>query len=372
MYWKAYRTACAWGSLCLALATTQAQAQFYSPASCNCAPQVCQPVCEPVYQTVPVTEYQQVTETVRKPIIETEYVEEPVTAYRPVTEQRTVAVPTVSYQNVTEYQTVQKNCGYWQTNYQPIAKCSPCQYDNRPGIMGWMNRTGYSFRQSFTPKYTVQRQYVPRMVAQTIPVTRQVATRSERQVTYNVTKMVPYQTTRKVAVNKVRYVDQKVTAMRPVTVMRSVPIGTRMTYGTPVIGGTRTTLAPVPDSVGGSRNANNGRTDRTAERNDPFESNDETVIPGRQFRRQPVDSSLREGDARRSSYEAPVIKEPKRTPSAVQPKAPQASPTVAGRTNSVPSIVRVSGWAARSPRSRGPSSGPSLTPPSVALLEDSP
>jgi len=307
-------------------------------------------------------------------VIETEYVEQPVTAYRPVTEQKTINVPTVNYQNVTEYQTVQRNCGYWQSQYQPVAKCAPCQYDSRPGLLGWMNRTGYSVRQSFTPNYTVQRQYVPRVVAQTIPINRTVAIRSERQVTYNVTKMVPYQTTRKVAVNKVRYVDQAVTAMRPVTVMRSVPIGTRMTYGVAPFGGTQTTLAPVPDAVGGSRNANSGSTNRTAERPGPFEADDnETVIPGRQFRRQPVDSSLREDDARRSSFEAPrLISEPTRTLSAVQPQAPQASPTVAERTTSVPSIVRVSGWAARSRRSRGPSAGPMLTPPSVALLEDSP
>lgn len=362
--------------LSVLLAGSTTQAQWYNPAGCGCAPQVCQPICQPAYQTVPVTEYQQVTETVRRPVYETEYVEQPVTEYRPVTEQRTANVPTVSYQNVTEYRTVQRDYGGWQTNYQPIPRCDPCQYDNRPGITGWINRTAFAVRQSFTPAYTVQRNYIPRVVAQQVPYTRQVAIRGTRQVTYNVTKMVPHQTTRRVAVHKLRYKEEKVTAMRPITVMRSVPIGTRMTYGVSPYATTQTTLAPVPDSVGGARSAAGGSSgpSRTADRDSMFDGDDETVVPGREFRRNPVDSSARDSDTRRGFYETipkrqQTVSRPAR--SEPTPKTVPSSPSVAKRTTSLPSIVRVSGWTARSQRSRGSVAGPRLTPPSVSVAEHS-
>lgn len=215
----------------------------------TCAPvQSCevvqQPIMQTCYQTVPVTEYQQVKQTVKRPIVETRYVEQPVTEYVPVTEQKTCEVPTVSYQNVTEMRTQTRNMGYWVTNYQPNCKVSPCERDSRPGMAGWWNRTTQSARNAFTPAYTAQRQYVAKTCVQTVPVTRQVAIQGTRQVAYNVTTMVAKQSTRKVAVNEVRYVDEEVTAMRPITVMRTVPIGSQMAFA-PMGGGTATAWGPV-------------------------------------------------------------------------------------------------------------------------------
>ena len=89
-----------------------------------------------------------------------------------------------------------------------------------------MNRTAYSVRSAFTPNYYVSRQYVPRIVSQTVPVTRQVAVRGTQQVTYNVTRYEAHKTTRRVAVNTVKYVESEETVSQPVTVYRTVPTGT--------------------------------------------------------------------------------------------------------------------------------------------------
>ena len=113
-----------------------------------------------------------------------------VTVYRPVTTSREVEVPTVSYQNVVENRTVNKDMGRWVTNYHPVAKCAPCQVDPRPGVMGWMNRTGYSMRTAFVPNYTTSRQYVPSMMTCNVPTVRQVAVQGTRRVTVQETKMV--------------------------------------------------------------------------------------------------------------------------------------------------------------------------------------
>lgn len=227
-----------------------------------CAP-VCAPACTPVcaqpvacYQTVPVTEYRQVRQKVRRPVCEVTYVDQPCTEYRPVVEQCTVNVPTCTYEDVIECRTVCRDMGCWVTRYTPICKMSPCEYDNRPGLGGWLNRTAYSIRASFTPDVIAHREYVPNIVMQTVPVRHRVAKHGVRQVTYNVTKMVAHTTTRKVAVNTVRYVEDEVVAVQPVTVMRTVPIGTTLAYGVPAYGAPatagaphRSALAPQPDPV---------------------------------------------------------------------------------------------------------------------------
>lgn len=236
-------------STCNTGASSWAPPPMFQSASCSpCAPVstcevVQQPIMQTCYQTVPVTEFQQVKQTVRRPIVETRYVEQPVTEYVPVTEQKTCEVPTVSYQNVTEMRTQTKNMGYWVTRYQPNCRPSPCEVDSRPGMAGWWNRTTHQIGSAFTPRYTAQREYVARTCVQTVPVTRQVAIQGTRQVAYNVTTMVAKQSTRKVAVNEVRYVDEEVTAMRPVTVMRTVPIGSQMAFAP--MGGTATAWGPV-------------------------------------------------------------------------------------------------------------------------------
>jgi hypothetical protein len=198
------------------------------PAMVTCNPcvvtsaMVAQPVTETVSRQVPVTEYRQTRQTVRKPVVETAYVDQPITEYRQVVEQKTASVPTVTYQDVTECQTVQRNCGQWITTWHQNQKVSPCQYDNRPGLAGEMNRMGFAMRQAFVPSTYARREYQSQVIAQQIPVTRRVAVQGTKQVTYNVARLVPQQTTKRVAINTVKYVDEEVVSMQPVTVMKTV------------------------------------------------------------------------------------------------------------------------------------------------------
>lgn len=232
---------------------------YSNPCACapavSCAPaMVAQPVTETVMQQVPVTEYRQVRQTVRKPIMQTAYVDQPCTEYRQVVEQKTVSVPTCSYQNVTECQTVQRNCGQWVTKWHCNQKISPCEYDNRPGFMGEMNRMSFAARQALTPSQYATREYVQQTVAQQVPVTRRVAIQGTKQVTYNVPRTVAVQTTRKVAVNTMKYVDEEVVVMQPVTVVKSIPT-TRTSYRLVPAGSalavapanTDTALRPTPE-----------------------------------------------------------------------------------------------------------------------------
>ncbi|MEQ9411730.1 MAG: hypothetical protein RIK87_28705 [Fuerstiella sp.] len=218
-----------------------ATAQFYSGGCSSCgtaAPTVAVTSCTPVqpvysacYQTVPVTTYRQERQTVKVPYYKTAYEDREVTVYEPVTRQRTVEVPTVSYQNVVDNRVVHRDMGRWQTNYQPVARCSPCQVDPRPGLMGWLNRTGYSFRSAFTPNYRTSRQYVPNVVACNVATTRQVAVRGTRKVVVNETQMVARQKTERVEVRKLAWREEEVTVSRPVTAYRTVPIGSTLAYG---------------------------------------------------------------------------------------------------------------------------------------------
>jgi hypothetical protein len=223
-----------------------------------CAPPVAmQPVQQTVYREVPVTKYKPVQRTVQKPVIRTVYEDRPVTAYKQVVETKTVDVPTTAYQTVTECRPCVRNNSRWQTTYQRVPKMSPCQYDPNPTLLGWMNRNAYSMRMAFTPNYTRQRQFVPNVVAYNVPVNRVVAVPTTRQMTYNVARMEPYQTTQKVAVLKTEYVDTTVTAYEPYTEMQTVAVGTTTTYAfvDPVTGGTATALNPIADPIR-SANAN--------------------------------------------------------------------------------------------------------------------
>ena len=356
------------GSLALFLTPATATAQLFRLGNpCPCL----QPVAQTCYRTVPVTEYRQVKQIVQRPIIETKYVDQQVTEYRPVTETRTATVPTVSYDYVTEQRTVQRDAGYWTTQYTPNHKLTACQYDSRPNIFGWLNRAGYSIRQSFTPKIIAKRQYVPNVITQTIPVTRRVARHGTRQITYNVTRMVPYTTTRRVAVNTVRYVSQEVTTMRPVTVMRSVPIGTAMSYAPINYGATATALLPTPDPIGTAASQPVDRR-RTAD----SRNNDDRSVPVKPFRREDADNHGARLDrtvpVRHSSFSAPVR-------SAARPIAPQAynddrydgyrRVNDSRNLSKFPSIIRVSrGWMP----SRRASNGPRLTQPTIVLANTNP
>jgi hypothetical protein len=262
------------------------------------------------YQTVPVTTYTRERQTVEVPTYQTAYEDREVTVMRPVTQSRVMEVPTVSYQNVTEYRTVNRDMGRWTTSYHPIAKCAPCQVDPRPGVIGWMNRTGYTMRNAFTPNYTTSRQYVPNMVTCSVPYTRQVAVQGTRQVTVQETKMVAERTTQRVQVQKLVMKKEEVEVMRPQTAYRTVPIGTSMAYGSPFIGGTqmayggyiidstatRSALAPQPDPISAEKTTfksddeETGTFKRSAtepnnirgsslERSTPLRSDDEPVFP---------------------------------------------------------------------------------------------
>lgn len=254
-------------ALVTAMAGTPAAAQYYdgccgavaaAPVSC-CTP--IQPVQTTCYQTIPVTTYARERQTVEVPTYETAYEEREVTVYRPVTTAREIDQPYTTYQNVTEIQTVNRDMGRWVTRYHPVAKCAPCQVDPRPGVIGWMNRTGYSMRTAFMPNYTTSRQFVPSMVTCQVPVTRQVAVQATRKVTIHETKMVAERKSERIPVQKLVMKKQEITVMRPQTAYRTVPIGTAMAYG-PFIGGsqmaygypvidgatTRSALSPQPDS----------------------------------------------------------------------------------------------------------------------------
>jgi hypothetical protein len=322
-----YRAIPAIGTLAVLLNAGPASAQLFSSwyDPCNC----CRPVvCQPAYQTVPVTEYREIRQTVQRPVMETQYVDREVTEYHPVTEQRTAEIPTVEYVNVTENQTVTRDMGQWCTTYRCNPKMAPCQYDPRPGVAGWLNRSGYRIRSAFTPNVIAQRHYVPNVVAYNVPVTRQVAQHSTRKVAYNVTRMEPRTTTRKVAINTVRYVSQEIVQTQPVTVMRTVPIGSTFAYASPS-GGSQSALAPQPDSIGGgSRSANSQNND---------------LGTGSKFTRDPQ-SSLNQKTTtdpiRRSSFPAQPPQQEAETPA---PEPEQIVPTAAAPapTKSVPSRPRV-------------------------------
>lgn len=237
------------GAVALAGLTNTGFAQFWNDPCCCVPPVRIQQQC---FHTVPVTEFREVKQVVQKPVVETKYVEQPVTEYRQVVENKTAEVPTISYQNVTEYQTVQRDYGRWvaQTHCRP--QMAPCQYDPRPDLFGFLNRTGYSLRMAFTPQTWTERTYVPNVVAQQIPVNRTVAVRGTQTVNYQTAKVVPVTTTRKVAVNTVRMVAEEVTVKQPVTVYRTVPAGTATAFAWGVPWGapaTGTALRAVPDPV---------------------------------------------------------------------------------------------------------------------------
>lgn len=256
--------------------------------SVSCAPAMqAIPVTQQCYRTVPVTEYQQVRERVRRPVTEVEYVDQPITTYRPVTETRTVDVPVTTYQDVVEYKQVATNGGHWQTRYTPTQKMSACQYDPRNDIFGFMNRTAYSVRSAFTPNMVASREFVPQNCVAQVPVTTRVPQTCVQKQSYQVTKYVPETSTRKVAVSKVRWEEQEVVALKPVTVMKTVASGTQTAWtyapagatvisSAPVSGSSAISLAPSPDSIS-TRPANTPNRTATRPRNeDNFDDRNET------------------------------------------------------------------------------------------------
>lgn len=418
-----------------ALMTSTASAQYFpgstidpcAPAQTVAVPQQCVMTCQPAlvpvaqtcYQTVPVTEYQQVQRTVERPVVETRYVDQEVTAYRPITEARVAEVPITQYQNVTEYQCVTRDMGQWVTHRECVYRPSPCEYDPRPGLMGGMNRWGYSMRTAFSPAFRTRREYVPNYVAQNIPVTRQVAIPGTRQVTYNVTRMEAYQTTRKVAVNSVRMVAEQVTEMQPVTVMRTVPTGTRVAYVSPSSLGTatasRTVLGPTADPLASQRasvatgqpttvraRTADARSGEAFERNrsttqpyenktgteafkrdgETFPKDANTFPPSTQIQQQNfIPNTTQVGPVTRHDelWEAPVQQQ---APSSVEParlQIPSSAQPVSARpvnmqppvrpAKNIPSVARVNQWAGR-PNPNALPLSPVVPTPGVSVAVD--
>lgn len=306
---------------CSSCGTSASYAAPIATAS-NCAPiqsvSQCtpiQPVYSACYQRVPVTTYKTETQKVEVPEYYTDYEDRDVTTYTPVTRTREVEVPTVSYQTVSENRTVTKDMGRWVTNYQPVSKCAPCQVDPRPGMMGWLNRTGYSFRTAFTPNYRTSRQYVPKMMACNVPYTRQVAVRGTRKVAIQETQMVAKVTKQRVAVQRVRMKTRTVEVRRPVTAYRTVPIGSTLAYG-----GYGNTLAYGGYGLGGSSVAflpeEDDRDTRSARAPEPDSafSDDRREAADRRLDRDGPDRPFQG-----SSYERPLPSDPLRS---VTPKEP--------------------------------------------------
>lgn len=328
-----------------ASSATPAQAQLFNDCCVPCV----QPVAQTVYQTVPVTEYQRTKRTVMKPVNEVQYVDREVTEYIPVTATKTAEVPVVNYQNVTEYRTVQRDMGGWVTHVEPIAKMAPCQYDARPTFGGWLNRTSYGIRSAFTPNYRTSRLYQPNIVTQSVPVTRQVAVRSTRQVTYNETRYEPRTTTRRVAINTTKMVAVEEDVLQPVTVYRTVPTGTAITYapyGTAVtyaplgVTTTRTVLAPEPDPNFGTQNA---------KRNDP--AKDASRTNNKKESGVPVKRS--------SNTTFEEEKDPFGPGPGASIRRTDEAQLSSARSTKLPSVVRNSGW-------RPTGSGPILNAPAIA------
>lgn len=340
-----------------------ADAQWFPTANCGCAARPV-PVVQQCFRQVPVTEYQRVKQKVRRPVTEVEYIEQPVVRYRPVTETKTVDVPVTQYQDVVEYQTVNRQCGQWVTNYYPNPKMTACQYDPRPTPMGMLNRAAYRVRSAFTPSGYVRRQYVPQTFAQQVPVRRRVAVQSIQQRSYQVTKYVKEQTTQKVAVNRVRWVEDEVIALKPVTVVKTIPTTqtawAMQSFGTapvatawiPAPAATTTALRPTADPISraatpspsrtATRSADEAHNEAADERGD-INRIDNTVP-----RRSAIDPVDRTTSQRARTSRAYGLFEP-------------VSPRSASR------IARVGGWRASS-RNTAPARKPATTGDAPILL----
>lgn len=228
----------------------------YNPAPAPVVTQSCQcmqPVTTIVSKQMQVTEYRQAQKVEKRPVQRMRMVSKSATAYRQVMDTKTVEVPHTTYQTVTEMVPRTINKSRWQTVSQPVPKMASCQYDSRPGMMAAMNRMGYTMRSSLQPNFVTHRQFIPQVCQCNVPVQRQVAVQSTRQVTYNVARMEPYQTTQQVAEYFTDYENVTVTTMEPVTVMKTVQVPTtRMAFVDPYSGmavapqETRTAKEPTP------------------------------------------------------------------------------------------------------------------------------
>lgn len=228
---------------------------------CIPQPQVCmQAIPQTVYRDVPVTEYRSVQKSIQVPVCKTVYEDRPITVMRQVMETKTCDVQSVSYQNVPECRQVCVNKGYWQTTMQPVPKMAPCQYDQRPSLLGELNRLGYATRMAFTPDFIPRRDYIPQTQMVNVQTNRVVAVPTVRQVSYNVARLVPEQSTQKVARVITEMESRTVTAMEPFTTTKRMAVGTTYQYAMidPLTGApTATAQGPTPADSNVPRRADN-------------------------------------------------------------------------------------------------------------------
>ncbi|MFG0335685.1 MAG: hypothetical protein ACF8TS_20185, partial [Maioricimonas sp. JB049] len=227
----------------------------------------------------------------------------------------------------------------WKTTYQPVPKTTPCEYDRNPGLLGWWNRTAYGVRSAFTPNYIPRRELVPQVYQCMVPRQRTVAIPSTRQVTYNVSRLEPYQTTQKVAVQRLEYEERVVTVHEPYTTTQTVAVGTTTRYAAiaPFGGGAVTAIAPTP-----ARTAEQDVPQRTAEnpgdkpQPTPQREQQDDVFKPLSYPTRPAPQAAPVPQYREANVEEPEVK------------------------RSVPSIVRVStGW--KSTRGALKPEGPQLS-----------
>lgn len=338
-------------------------ASYGTPANpCACStpvPQVSAAICTPQQVThVAVTEIHECRQTVQRPVVEQQLVDHQVTELHPVVETQTAQIPTVSYQTVTECQTRTRDAGQWIKTYQANPRVSPCEYDPRPGLSGWLNRTGYSIRMAFTPAVTAQHQYVPNVITESVPVTRQIAIPGTRQVAYQVTKMVPVTTTRKVAVNSVRMVAQEVVTKHPVTVMRPVgSLGTQSALLQPSpSSSTPVTSQLAPASRVPQRTATRPQGSSGAGSDEMFDSKDRS-------------DDIRSGEAPAKNGQGKFIRPTRRdTGDAESEVAAKSQPSV-HTTGFRPTntAVRANQWVAS--RRPAPAAGPALPEENITVAE---
>lgn len=360
-----------------------------------CCPQpVCcpQPICQPIplvqavqvqqpqFAQVQTTEYVPETKTVQVPQTFTEYETRQVTAYRPVSETRTVNVPHVEYQTVQEMRQCTQDQGRWVTQYQPNVKVSPCEYDSRTNIFGALNRASYQVRSAFTPNYTTARIYQPNIVTSMVPSYRTVAVPTTRQLSYNVVRNEPYQSTVQVAVPRVRMVAQTITVSQPRTVMKVMPYGEALAYGYQILrtGESRTALMNGDDDSRFSRSNTGTRTADRSAGDDPAPRSNPVPNPGAETPVTPKTSSgaLDEGadDIRnrgtgarnRNNSIAPEENIDRVEPAGFrEPLADESETVVAAK----PVQKRRAGkWIAR--RSTRTETGPELFVPSIAVAQN--
>lgn len=331
--------------MCIGLAVSCAGSTAFGQGWYNnpCCVQPVQTVqvvqAQPCYQTIPVTEMRQVRQMVQRPVVETAYVDQQVTEYKQVIENKAASIPTVSYQTVTECQTVQRDMGRWVTEYQCRPQMHAWQYDGRPDLLGAINRASYNVRMAFTPQVYSRRVYVPNVVSQAIPVSRQVAVHGTKTVNYQVSRLVPVTTTRKVAVNTVKMVAQEVITQQPVTTMRVVPVGSAMALAP---GFSASALAPTPDPIStssqqrdASKPSNNSRA--VPQATDVFENSKPTSIQPRKST-----SVTPAGDSSVSGRD-------ETEPSAIRQASSTATEHRAGYGPTEPTASRVGRWVARRP-----------------------